>query len=119
MTDHDPPCPTGRAVPLRFGGSLVPLDRGEIVILQITGSEDYYLPTFTRFELLEATLSSRNVPFDRVMRVTDGEGFLAALPETFQGRPLRVIQDLRSLEDGRVRYFQWSPGDDLLSEPQG
>jgi hypothetical protein len=110
----EPPKATGRSRPLplqNMTGMLFAWNRQreQPVFLSIPGSPHLYLALFHSPHLLDEAMEKAGTKYDSIKRVEDGPEFYQSLkenPPTSEGGQLKVIQDLRFLPDGRVRYIE-------------
>ena len=101
------PRPTGapeRAIDLET--CLIPWKDGQPAMLHAAQSPNYYLVLFTSLDQLADEMASVNAPYDSVKEITDHQEFLDSIPLKFNGKPLKVIVDMRSMPDGTIRWTE-------------
>lgn len=100
---------TGALREVDLQGLLLPWEDAGPVLINMHGSDYYYLPLFSDREKLDALMRRVKIDPVRITRIDDAAGFLEGLAENpdFKAGQVKLIIDPVILDDGRVRYGQY------------
>lgn len=100
--------PRPRGTPPRevtIRGCVVPWRNGGPVVLEMTGTSDWFVPMFSTAEALKASMRMLDVDYQSIKQIDDGRQFLEGLAESETPQRLRPILDPVL---GENNYMRWS-----------
>lgn len=117
MTDEGPGRISDREVSLAITGYFMPTHAANTpVLIGMPGTDDLFMLVFSTEEKLREAMSSFEISYERVARVTDGPELIAEVNATNErgDRPyrIRLAVDPYKGDNGRVRFVE-----PLLEEP--
>lgn len=100
------PLPRAGRPPLEvvLTGKLFPWRGTGPVFLSVPGSEDLYVPLFSKASSLRAAMARLRVAFVSIKKIDDGHEFLDSIPAA--GVAIKVILDLHWTPEGRARWLE-------------
>ena len=78
---------------------------GQPALLQMPGTNDFYLPCFSTEEKLRDIMKCIGGNY-KTKQIKDGAEFLSSIPMTYNGQNLHIIIDPWFTPEGKVRFTQ-------------